>query len=147
MNILIINGPNLNFLGKRELTIYGNETLESINGKIKEFGMDSGMKIEFFQSNHEGYIIDKIQESYKKIDYLIINPGALTHYGIGIRDAILSTNLKTIEVHLSNVYSREEFRHKSVISDICIGKIAGFGSEGYKMALQYLSSLKKQEAK
>lgn len=143
MRVLIINGPNLNFLGKREPKIYGNETLELINNKIKEFGMNHGMDIEFFQSNHEGDIIDKIQESYENVDYLIINPGALTHYGIGIRDAILSTNLKTIEVHLSNVYSREEFRHKSVISDICIGKITGFGSEGYKMALQYLSNLKK----
>ena len=143
MKVLIINGPNLNFLGKREPKIYGDETLELINNKIKEFGMNHGMEVEFFQSNHEGYIIDKIQESYESIDYLIINPGALTHYGIGIRDAILSTNLKTIEVHLSNVYSREEFRHKSVISDICIGKITGFGSEGYKMALQYLSNLKK----
>lgn len=143
MKVLIINGPNLNFLGKREPKIYGDETLELINNKIKEFGMNHGMEVEFFQSNHEGYIIDKIQEGYENVDYLIINPGALTHYGIGIRDAILSTNLKTIEVHLSNVYSREEFRHKSVISDICIGKITGFGSEGYKMALQYLSNLKK----
>ncbi|ERT67645.1 3-dehydroquinate dehydratase, type II [Cetobacterium somerae ATCC BAA-474] len=143
MKVLIINGPNLNFLGKREPKIYGDETLELINNKIKKFGMNHGMEVEFFQSNHEGYIIDKIQESYENVDYLIINPGALTHYGIGIRDAILSTNLKTIEVHLSNVYSREEFRHKSVISDICIGKITGFGSEGYKMALQYLSNLKK----
>ena len=143
MKVLIINGPNLNFLGKREPKIYGDETLELINNKIKEFSMNHGLEVEFFQSNHEGYIIDKIQESYENVDYLIINPGALTHYGIGIRDAILSTNLKTIEVHLSNVYSREEFRHKSVISDICIGKITGFGSEGYKMALQYLSSLKK----
>lgn len=143
MKILIINGPNLNFLGQREPEIYGDETLELINSEIKKFGKERDLEIEFFQSNHEGYIIDKLQESYKTIDYLIINPGALTHYGIGIRDAILSTSLKTIEVHLSNVYSREEFRHKSVISDICIGKITGFGSEGYKMALQYLSNLKR----
>ena len=143
MKILIINGPNLNFLGKREPEIYGSKTLEEINNEIELFGKKCDMEIEFFQSNHEGCIIDKIQEMYNKIDYLIINPGALTHYGIGIRDAILSTNLKTIEIHLSNVYSREEFRHKSVISDICIGKITGFGSEGYNMALQYLSSLKK----
>lgn len=143
MKILIINGPNLNFLGQREPEIYGDETLELINSEIRDFGKGHELEIEFFQSNHEGYIIDKIQESYKNIDYLIINPGALTHYGIGIRDAILSTSLKTIEVHLSNVYSREEFRHKSVISDICIGKITGFGSEGYKMALQYISNLKR----
>ncbi|WP_418965363.1 type II 3-dehydroquinate dehydratase [Cetobacterium sp.] len=143
MKVLVINGPNLNFLGRREPEIYGDKSLETINNEIKLFGKKCGMDIEFFQSNHEGFIIDKIQEVYGKVDYLIINPGALTHYGIGIRDAILSTNLKTIEVHLSNVYSREEFRHKSVVSDICIGKITGFGSEGYKMALQYLSSLKK----
>lgn len=143
MKVLVINGPNLNFLGRREPEIYGDKSLETINNEIKLFGKKYGMDIEFFQSNHEGFIIDKIQEVYGKVDYLIINPGALTHYGIGIRDAILSTNLKTIEVHLSNVYSREEFRHKSVVSDICIGKITGFGSEGYKMALQYLSSLKK----
>ncbi|WP_047380576.1 MULTISPECIES: type II 3-dehydroquinate dehydratase [unclassified Cetobacterium] len=143
MKILIINGPNLNFLGKREPEIYGNKTLDMINNEIEVLGKNLGLELTFYQSNHEGCIIDKIQDSYEKIDYLIINPGAFTHYSIGIRDAILSTNLKTIEVHLSNVYSREEFRHKSVISDICIGKITGFGSEGYKMALQYLSSLKK----
>ncbi|MGL4642152.1 MAG: type II 3-dehydroquinate dehydratase [Cetobacterium sp.] len=143
MKILIINGPNLNFLGKREPEIYGNKTLDMINNEIEVLGKNLGLELAFYQSNHEGCIIDKIQDSYEKIDYLIINPGAFTHYSIGIRDAILSTNLKTIEVHLSNVYSREEFRHKSVISDICIGKITGFGSEGYKMALQYLSSLKK----
>ena len=143
MKVLIINGPNLNFLGKREPEIYGNKTLDIINSEIEIFGKNHEMELSFYQSNHEGFIIDKIQEVYNEIDYLIINPGALTHYGIGIRDAILSTNIKTIEVHLSNVYSREEFRHKSVISDICIGKITGFGSEGYKMALQYLSSLKK----
>ncbi|MGL4970514.1 MAG: type II 3-dehydroquinate dehydratase [Cetobacterium sp.] len=143
MKVLIINGPNLNFLGKREPEIYGKKTLDIINNEVETFGKTLEIELCFYQSNHEGFIIDKIQEIYNEIDYLIINPGALTHYGIGIRDAILSTNIKTIEVHLSNVYSREEFRHKSVISDICIGKITGFGSEGYKMALQYLSSLKK----
>ncbi|MGL4652929.1 MAG: type II 3-dehydroquinate dehydratase [Cetobacterium sp.] len=143
MKVLIINGPNLNFLGKREPEIYGKKTLDIINNEVEIFGKTLEIELSFYQSNHEGFIIDKIQEVYTEIDYLIINPGALTHYGIGIRDAILSTNMKTIEVHLSNVYSREEFRHKSVISDICIGKITGFGSEGYKMALQYLSSLKK----
>lgn len=143
MKVLIINGPNLNFLGKREPEIYGKKTLDIINNEVETFGKTLEIELSFYQSNHEGFIIDKIQEVYTEIDYLIINPGALTHYGIGIRDAILSTNMKTIEVHLSNIYSREEFRHKSVISDICIGKITGFGSEGYKMALQYLSSLKK----
>ncbi|MGL5088404.1 MAG: type II 3-dehydroquinate dehydratase [Cetobacterium sp.] len=143
MKILIINGPNLNFLGKREPDIYGYKTLDIVNKEIEIFASFYSIEIDFFQSNHEGFIIDKIQQSYKNVDYLIINPGALTHYSIGLRDAILSTSIKTIEVHLSNVYSREKFRHKSVISDICIGKIAGFGIEGYKMAVQYLSNLKK----
>ncbi|MGL5983525.1 MAG: type II 3-dehydroquinate dehydratase [Cetobacterium sp.] len=142
MKVLVINGPNLNFLGKREPEIYGYKTLDIINNELEKFGELYGIQLQFFQSNHEGFIIDKIQENYGVIDYLIINPGALTHYSIGLRDAILSTRIKTIEVHLSNVYSREEFRHKSVISDICIGKITGFGSESYKMAIQYLSSLK-----
>ncbi|MGL5917901.1 MAG: type II 3-dehydroquinate dehydratase [Cetobacterium sp.] len=142
MKVLVINGPNLNFLGKREPEIYGYKTLDNINDELEKFGKLHEIEIQFFQSNHEGFIIDKIQENYRMVDYLIINPGALTHYSIGLRDAILSTGIKTIEVHLSNVYSREEFRHKSVISDICIGKITGFGSESYKMAIQYLSSFK-----
>ncbi|MGL5796629.1 MAG: type II 3-dehydroquinate dehydratase [Cetobacterium sp.] len=142
MKVLVINGPNLNFLGKREPEIYGYKTLDNINDELEKFGKLHEIEIQFFQSNHEGFIIDKIQENYGMVDYLIINPGALTHYSIGLRDAILSTGIKTIEVHLSNVYSREEFRHKSVISDICIGKITGFGSESYKMAIQYLSSFK-----
>lgn len=141
MRVLIINGPNLNFLGVREKEIYGKENLENINNELLEIGKKSGIELIFFQSNHEGEILDKIQEYYKKVDYLIINPGALTHYSIALRDCILATEIKTIEVHLSNVYSREEFRHKSVISDICIGKIVGFGKESYKMALYYLKSL------
>lgn len=139
--VLIINGPNLNFLGLREKTIYGEESLEKINNELKNIGKDKGMELTFFQSNHEGAIIDKIQEYYKKMDYLIINPGALTHYSIALRDCLLATQIKTIEVHLSNVYSREEFRHKSVISDVCIGKITGFGKDSYKMALYYLENL------
>lgn len=141
MRILVINGPNLNFLGIREKEIYGRESLENINKELLELAKKSSIELIFFQSNHEGEILDKIQEYYKKVDYLIINPGALTHYSIALRDCILSTKIKTIEVHLSNVYSREEFRHKSVISDICIGKIVGFGKESYKMALYYLKNL------
>lgn len=141
MKVLVINGPNLNFLGIREKEIYGRESLENINKELLELTKKSNIELIFFQSNHEGEILDKIQEYYKKVDYLIINPGALTHYSIALRDCILSTKIKTIEVHLSNVYSREEFRHKSVISDICIGKIVGFGKESYKMALYYLKNL------
>lgn len=145
MKILIMNGPNLNFLGKREPEIYGLKTLDELNEELDILGKELKIKTEFYQSNHEGDLIDKIQEKYKEIDYLIINPGALTHYSIALRDAILSTKIKTIEVHLSNVESREEFRKKSVISDIVIGKIVGFGTESYKMALYYLKSLIKQE--
>lgn len=142
MKVLVINGPNLNFLGKREPEIYGKETLEDINKELLEMSKKLDIDIDFFQSNCEGKIIDKIHENYGKIDYLIINPGGLTHYSISLRDAILSAEMKTIEVHISNVYSREEFRHKSVISDIAIGKITGFGIQGYKMAIYYLDSLK-----
>ncbi len=147
MKVLVINGPNLNLLGIREKSIYGAKTLEDINEEIYSFAKELDIDIEFFQSNHEGEIIDKIHEGLNKIDYLIINPGGLTHYSISLRDAILGTGVKTIEVHLSNVYSREEFRHRSVISDIVIGKITGFGLEGYKMAILYLDSLRHQEEK
>ncbi|SJZ35241.1 3-dehydroquinate dehydratase [Cetobacterium ceti] len=140
MNILVINGPNLNFLGIREPEKYGKLTLEKINDKILKKARGYNYNIEFFQSNHEGDLVDKIQEVYGKVDYIVINPGALTHYSIAIRDALLSVQIKTIEVHLSNVYTREEFRHKSVISDIVIGKITGFGYYGYLMALDFIQN-------
>lgn len=138
MKVLIINGPNLNFLGIRETSVYGSMTLSEINSIIDRKCNAFGIEAQFFQSNHEGEIVDKIQESYNKIDYLIINPGAFTHYSIAIRDAILAVGVKTIEVHLSNVYAREEFRKTSVISDISIGKIIGFNYFGYLMALDYI---------
>lgn len=138
MKVLIINGPNLNFLGIRETSVYGSMTLSEINSIIDRKCNAFGIEAQFFQSNHEGEIVDKIQESYNKIDYLIINPGAFTHYSIAIRDAILAVGVKTIEVHLSNVYAREEFRKTSVISDISIGKITGFNYFGYLMALDYI---------
>ncbi|MBC2856601.1 MAG: type II 3-dehydroquinate dehydratase [Cetobacterium sp.] len=140
MKILVINGPNLNLLGTREPEIYGDLTLDKLNELIRTKAKKMDMEIEFFQSNHEGAIVDKIQESLKKVDYLIINPAALTHYSISIRDAILSTEIKTIEVHISNVYKRESFRHNSVLSDIVIGKLVGFGYFGYLMALDFIQS-------
>lgn len=142
MKILVINGPNLNLLGKREPEIYGTKGLETINKELQDYTNSLNIDIDFFQSNTEGMIVDKIQECIENYDYLIINPGALTHYSISIRDAILSVGIKTIEVHISNVYAREPFRHKSVISDIVIGKITGFGIEGYKMAISYINSLR-----
>lgn len=138
MKVAILNGVNLNFLGIRETSIYGSDTLEQINKKIEKFCIDSDIEIEFYQSNIEGEIVNKIHSLYKSVDYLIINPGAYTHYSIAIRDAILAVGIKTIEVHLSNVDAREDFRKHSVISDIAVGKISGFGSFGYIMALEYI---------
>lgn len=138
MKVAILNGVNLNFLGIRETSIYGSDTLDQINKKIEKFCIDSNIEVEFYQSNIEGEIVNKIHSLYKNVDYLIINPGAYTHYSIAIRDAILAVGIKTVEVHLSNVDAREEFRKHSVISDIAIGKISGFGSFGYIMALEYI---------
>lgn len=135
MKVIVINGPNLNMLGKREKSIYGVDSLESINLGLKKIAEESKVEIEFFQSNHEGEIIDKIQSSKGK--KMIINPGAFTHYSIAIRDAILAAEIEAIEVHISNIYSRESFRHSSVISDICIGNIVGLGKKGYELALKY----------
>jgi 3-dehydroquinate dehydratase-2 len=109
--------------------------------RAKEYNFE----IEFFQSNHEGTIVDRIQESYKKVDYIVINPGAFTHYSIAIRDALLSVGIKTIEVHLSNIHSREEFRKKSVISDIALGQIIGFGYHGYLLAIEFIQRKEEEE--
>lgn len=145
MKILVINGPNLNMLGIREPEVYGSMTLKDICEEIKKKAEEYRMETEFFQSNHEGQIVDKIQEAYGKKDYLIINPAALTHYSISLRDAILATGIKTIEIHLSNVYSREEFRKKSVISDIALGQITGFGYHGYLLAIEFIQRKKQEE--
>lgn len=133
--LLIINGPNLNLLGTRESNIYGYKTLDDINEEIIKKTDNMDIKIEFFQSNTEGEIINKIHESKNTFDGIIINPGAYTHYSIAIRDAIKGVDIPTIEVHLSNVYSREEFRHKSVIAPVCKGQITGLGEKGYYLAI------------
>ena len=143
MNVLFINGPNLNMLGTREKDVYGDLTLDKINQLIKNKGLEVNIKTDFFQSNIEGNIVSKIQES-SNYDYIVINPAAFTHTSIAIRDALLSINAKFIEVHLSNIYSREDFRQNSYISSIAIGVISGFGFHGYILALEYLSSLKDQ---
>jgi 3-dehydroquinate dehydratase-2 len=135
LNILVVNGPNLDMLGVREKNIYGEESLESINRVMKQEAEKLKFKIEFFQSNFEGEIIEKIHNARKIFDYIIINPAAFTHYSIAIRDAISSVEIPTIEVHLSNIHSREEFRHKSVIAPVCIGQISGFGLKSYIVAL------------
>ncbi|OOB79984.1 MAG: type II 3-dehydroquinate dehydratase [Epulopiscium sp. Nuni2H_MBin003] len=142
MNICIINGPNLNFLGIREPEIYGKTTLIDITEQITSHAKSLGIDVTFFQSNIEGEIVNKLQQCYHdKVDGIIINPGAFTHYSYALTDAIKSINIDTVEVHISNIYKREEFRQHSVTAGSCVGVISGFGVCGYKMALNYFSSL------
>ncbi len=133
--VLVINGPNLNLLGKREKDLYGSFTLQDINREVSKYAKELGISVSFFQSNYEGEIVSKIQEAEEEFDVLIINPGAFTHTSIAIRDAILAVDIPTIEVHLTNVYKREKFRRVSYIEDIAFGKICGFGYVGYLMAI------------
>ena len=138
MKILIIHGPNLNLLGKREKEIYGDKTLDDINLLLQWLARELSMEITTFQSNSEGALIDFIQAESSKADGIIINPGALTHYGLSLRDALCDTNLPLLEIHLSNIYAREEWRHKSVIAPIAKGQISGLGWRGYYVALKIL---------
>jgi len=138
MKILVINGPNLNLLGQREPGIYGSQTLESINSALSEDASEFGVSLSFFQSNSEGEIVDAVQGTAGEFAGIIINPAAYTHTSVAIRDAISAVAIPTVEVHLSNVYSREEFRHKSLIAPVVLGQIAGFGPAGYKLALMGL---------
>ncbi|RMF96214.1 MAG: type II 3-dehydroquinate dehydratase [Candidatus Schekmanbacteria bacterium] len=133
--VLVIHGPNLNMLGVREPEIYGKTTLTSVNKSLETVAKKANVSIKFFQSNYEGEIIDLIQRLYKKVDLIIINPGGLTHTSVSLRDALIAANTPIIEVHISNIYAREEFRRKSLISDIAIGTISGFGTKSYVFAL------------
>ena len=135
--ILVINGPNLNMLGKREKQHYGSFTLKELQEKIKKYAEEKKVKVDFFQSNSEGDIVSKIQSAHGKYDGIIINPGAYTHTSIAIRDAFLATGIPFIEVHISNIFAREEFRRRSYLSDIARGVITGLGMEGYILALQF----------
>ena len=137
--VCIIHGPNLNFTGIREKSVYGTKSHDDFNKMILEKCDELGFEAETFQSNHEGAIIDKLQECYfKGVDGIVINPGAFTHYSYAIRDAISSINAPVIEVHISNVHKREEFRHKSVTAPVCAGQICGLGTNGYLYALEEL---------
>lgn len=138
MKILIINGPNINMLGIREKSIYGTESYEGMCNYLKEESKKINLDLNIVQSNSEGEIIDFIQDAYKKYDGIIINPGAYTHYSIAIYDALMSVNMKIVEVHISNIHKREEFRRKSVTAPACIGQICGFGIYGYVMAMNAL---------
>ena len=138
---LIINGPNLNMLGVREPSVYGSDTLEIINCEIEKKASELGLETAFFQSNHEGEIIDQIHAAHDNFSGIIINPGAFTHYSYAIRDAVSAVGLPCIEVHMSNVYKREEFRHHSVTAAVCVGQISGLGKKGYILALEALAEM------
>jgi 3-dehydroquinate dehydratase II len=137
--ILVIHGPNLNMLGKREPDVYGKATLEDINSTLEETGNCLGVRVECFQSNHEGVIVEKIQKIMNSHQGLIINPGAYTHTSVAIRDALLLLSFPVVEVHLSNIYKREPFRHHSMVAGVATGQISGLGSDGYILALEYLA--------
>jgi len=140
MKVLVIHGPNLNVLGRRDRRIYGDKALDEINTALEKLAERLKVNIAFFQSNSEGAIIDFLQEKYGKADGVIINPGALSHYGLSLRDALADTNLPVIEVHLSNIYAREDWRAKSVIAPISRGQISGLGWRGYLLALEAIVS-------
>ncbi len=140
MRILIINGPNLNLLGKREPDVYGSFTLGEINNRISALATELGVEVSFFQSNHEGELVQKIQEAMGAYQAIVINPGAYTHTSIALRDAISSTGIPTIETHISNIYKREEFRQHSYISGVAVGQISGFGPDSYLLALRAAAS-------
>ncbi|MCX8125971.1 MAG: type II 3-dehydroquinate dehydratase [Dehalococcoidia bacterium] len=140
MRLLVVHGPNLNMLGRRDRRIYGDKTLEEINKALEKLAERLKVDLTIFQANSEGAIIDFIQEHYGKADGIIINPGALSHYGLSLRDALADTNLPIIEVHLSNIYAREDWRARSVIAPVSRGQISGLGWRGYLLALEAIVS-------
>jgi 3-dehydroquinate dehydratase-2 len=141
MKILILHGPNLNLLGTREPEVYGSMTLEDINNKLNELGKELGAEIKCLQSNHEGALIDALHDARIWASGVVFNPGGYTHTSIALRDAISAIQIPVVEVHLSNVYAREEFRHVSMISAVCKGKITGFGWRSYTLGLKALCEL------
>jgi 3-dehydroquinate dehydratase-2 len=138
LRILVVQGPNLNLLGTREPQLYGSTTLDEIHAELASAAKPWGAELEFFQSNHEGALIDRIQEALSWADGILINPAGLTHSSVSLRDALVATGLPVIEVHLSNVFAREEFRHRSLVSPIAVGVISGLGPAGYRLALEAL---------
>ena len=138
MRILVVNGPNLNMLGKREASHYGAKSLDEIQELLHDRAHDLGVEVDFFQSNHEGALVDYLQAASSDASGLIINAGALTHYGLSLRDALVDSRLPVVEVHLSNIHAREQFRRRSVIAPIAVGQVVGLGWQGYIFALEFL---------
>ena len=147
MKILVIHGPNLNLLGIREPEVYGSVTMEEINAGLEKRASSNNIQIEAFQSNAEHEIVTKLQDSMDHIDYIIINPGALTHTSIAIRDSLLGIGVPFYEVHISNIFAREEFRQKSYFSDVANGVICGLGTQGYDLALRHIIDNYKKDKK
>jgi len=136
--VAVIHGPNLNLLGKREIGIYGGKTMEQINEEVRREAEKLNVEVEFFQSNSEGGLVDYIHSCLSRVDGIVINAGAYTHYSVALRDAISGVKIPTVEVHISNIYKREPFRHVSMIAPVCVGQVCGFGSHSYVLGLRAL---------
>ncbi len=138
LGVQVLHGPNLNLLGTREPEVYGSTTLEEIDAELTALGKDRSVEVQCFQSNHEGALIDRVHEARSWADGILINPGGFTHTSVALRDALLAAELPVVEVHLSNVHAREEFRHRSLVSDIAVGVICGFGPLSYRLGFEAL---------
>ena len=143
LRVLVLNGPNLNLLGTRKPEIYGTTTLADIEYMMRERAVELGIEMDFMQTNYEGELVQAIQKAKGKYQYLLLNAAAYTHTSVAIRDAIEAVELPAVEIHLSNIHAREEFRHHSLIAPVCVGQICGFGAKSYLLALQYVAEMEK----